>query len=219
MHMLILLPPSEGKNSPESGKKLSLPSLSFADELTTIRKLALTSSIDISRCQPAHEIYSGVLYKALDWQSLSLTAQRRGEKSIIIISAIFGALRMNDVIPTYKSKISPSLWKESVSSVLEELNQDLIVDCRSSTYAGVWSSDPQRTVAIRVFQVKSGRQSVITHMSKMYRGQLTRYLLLEKASLHTPQDLKRVASKYFQVTLTPNQGKNPWYLDLLIPAG
>jgi uncharacterized protein len=215
--MLILLPPSEGKSTPESGKKLQLDSLFGASYLSGIRKQVLDTNPDIDtvRCRPAHEIYSGVLYQALDWESLSSTAKKRGSDSILIISALMGALRIEDAIPTYKLKIATSLWKEQLSSLLDSLNSNLIVDCRSSTYAGVWTPPPQSTVAVRVFQIKGGKKSVITHMSKRYRGELTRLLLTKKAP-RTAEELHAKAREKFTCDLIPATGKNPTYLDLLI---
>ena len=215
--MLILLPPSEGKSTPESGKKLQLDSLFGASYLGGIRKKVLDTNpdIDTATCRPAHEIYSGVLYQALGWESLSTTAKQRGSQSILIISALMGAVRIDDIIPTYKLKITTSLWKKPLTHLLESLGSDLIIDCRSSTYAGVWSPPHEKTVAIRVFQVKGGKKTVITHMSKKYRGELVRHLLQNSAP-QTAQELHAIAREKFTCDLIPATGINPSYLDLLI---
>ena len=215
--MLILLPPSEGKNSPESGKRLNLTSLVAAEELRELRATEIEShrNLDLTSCRPAYEIYSGVLYQALDWQSLPQSAKARGEKSILIISALYGLVAMNDVIPTYKAKIKSATWRSAISEYLDARGDDLIIDTRSSTYQGVWTPPPSKTVAIRVFQIKAGKKSVITHMSKKYRGELTR-LLLQKKAPTTPQELLAIALKEFDCELKPSKGKEPWYLDLLI---
>ena len=215
--MLILLPPSEGKNSPESGKRLNLTSLVAAEELHDLRATEIEAhrNLDLTPCRPAHEIYSGVLYQALDWQGLSQTAKARGEKSILIISALFGLVAMDDVIPTYKAKIKSATWRSAISEYLDDRGDDLIIDARSSTYQGVWTPPPSKTVAIRVFQIKAGKKSVITHMSKKYRGELTR-LLLQKKAPTTPEELLAIAAREFDCELKPSKAKEPWYLDLLI---
>ena len=217
--MLILLPPSEGKHQPISGKTLKLNQLTFHQSLGQIRTTLLSQKIDQSKSRPAHEIYTGVLFQALNWGTLSAAAQKRGEKSILVISAVFGALRMSDNIPSYKAKIKTSVWKKALTATLENLEADLIVDCRSSTYAGVWTPDASKTVNVRVFQIKEGKRSVITHMSKKYRGELTRYLLQAGVSPMTPAEVMKIAAKYFDCELTKPDGKNPYYLDLLIEAG
>jgi cytoplasmic iron level regulating protein YaaA (DUF328/UPF0246 family) len=217
--VLILLPPSEGKRTPQSGRALNLGKLFAASALKEARESALGKNpqIDTTICQPAHEIYSGVLYQSLDWESLSATATKKGEASLLIISAIFGALRITDVIPTYKAKIKSALWKEPLTEFLDAQSVDLIIDFRSSTYMGVWSPPVEKTVAVRVFQVKSGKRSVITHMSKKYRGELVRQILQGKV-VNSPTELLALAKAHFACELTPATKKDPYYLDLLIPA-
>ncbi len=214
--MLILLPPSEGKSTPDSGDTLKLDGLSFSHELGPIRRSLISSADQEKLCSPVSEIYSGVLYQALSWGTLPKAAQKRGSTSLVIISALFGALRMHDVIPFYKAKMKTSLWKGALASVLDSLDPELIVDCRSSTYSGVWVPDPSKTVVVRVYKVEGKNRSVITHMSKKYRGELTRYLLLDPVTPRTPAELKEAASKHFECELVANVGTEPWKLDLLI---
>jgi cytoplasmic iron level regulating protein YaaA (DUF328/UPF0246 family) len=214
--MLILLPPSEGKNQPAGKSKLNLAKLAFADQLIDVRTRLVTKSLATALAAKAIDVYSGVLYQALDWGSLSPTAKARGDKSILIVSAIFGVLRPSDVIPNYKAKIKNSDWKALLKPVLDGLKTDLIIDCRSSTYAGVWQSPPDRTVAVRVFKKDKGKISVITHLSKKYRGELTRELLKSGKSPKTPAELLKIAEKHFECKLIKAKGNLPWYLDLLI---
>jgi cytoplasmic iron level regulating protein YaaA (DUF328/UPF0246 family) len=214
--MLILLPPSEGKNQPTSKANINLAKLAFPRELLAIRSRLLTKPLATAPSAKAIDVYSGVLYQALDWGSLSPTAKARGDKSLLIVSAIFGVLRPSDVIPNYKAKIKSSDWKAVLKPVLDGLDADLIVDCRSSTYAGVWQSPPDRTVAVRVFKKEKGKISVITHLSKKYRGELTRVLLKAGKVPKTPVDLLAIAEKNFECKLIRPKGNLPWYLDLII---
>ena len=214
--MLILLPPSEGKNQPVSKAKVNLAKLVFSKELLEIRSRLLTKSLAAAPAAKAIDVYTGVLYQALDWKSLSATAQARGEKSILISSAIFGVLRPSDLIPNYKAKIKTSDWKAALKPALDGLGADLIIDCRSSTYAGTWQSPPANTVAVRVFKKEKGKISVITHLSKKYRGELTRVLLKAGKVPKTPVDLLAIAEKNFECKLIRPKGNLPWYLDLII---
>ena len=214
--MLILLPPSEGKNQPTTKANVNLAKLTFSKELIAIRSRLLTKNLETSPAAKAIDVYTGVLYQALDWGSLSATAKSRGDKSLLIISAIFGVLRPSDVIPNYKAKIKSSDWKAVLKPVLDGLEADLIIDCRSSTYAGVWQSPPERTVAVRVFKKEKGKISVITHLSKKYRGELTRELLKSGKSPKTPAELLAIAEKHFGCKLIKAKGNLPWYLDLII---
>lgn len=171
--------------------------------------------VNQSMTSPAHEIYSGVLYQALDWRSLPAAAKARGASSIRIISALFGAVSPIDSIPAYKEKIKSGLWSDALGQLFERLNESLIVDCRSSTYEGVWTPPSEKTVKVRIFQFKDGKRTVITHMSKKYRGELTRYLLLHTAPT-SPEEVFEIALSYFNCELTEPTKNEPWYLDLLI---
>lgn len=216
MAVLILLPPSEKKNSPTGKSLLSLKALSFSKDLTSAREIALKKYGKTGATAKAIDIYTGVLYQSLGWETLSAAAKKRGEKSILIISAVFGVVSPVDKIPTYKAKIEPKIWREPLAEALGSIDEDLFIDCRSSTYSTVWSPDPKKTVEVRVFQKKSGKLSVITHMSKKYRGELTRLLLVSGKNPKTPQELLAIASKEFECKLHKSVGTTPWRLDLII---
>jgi len=218
--VLILLPPSEGKSSGTDSIGLNLASLSFADELGIRRREVLErygSEIWQERVGRAIDIYSGVLYKALDFDSLPNLTKRRAETQLLISSALFGVLRLSDLIPHYKAKMRNADWSDVLPRVLNSLESELIVDCRSSTYATSWRPDPAITVAVRVFQVKNGERSVITHMSKKYRGELTRALLQSKAPKNA-EELLEVARTHFDAELGAFDGVHARHLDLLISA-
>jgi hypothetical protein len=214
--MLILLPPSEGKNQPISKAQVNLAKLAFPKELLEVRSRLLTKALATSPAAKAMDVYTGVLYQALDWKSLTPAAKARGEKSLLITSAIFGVLRPSDLIPNYKAKIKTSDWKAALKPALDGLEAALIIDCRSSTYAGVWQSSPTITVAVRVFKKEKGKISVITHLSKKYRGELTRELLKAGKPPKTPDELHAIAEKHFECKLQKPTGNLPWCLDLII---
>lgn len=218
--MLILLPPSESKSSGTDSKGLNLASLAFADDLDIRRREVLErygSEIWQEPVGNAINIYAGVLYKALDFHSLSNLTKQRAETQLLISSALFGVLRPFDLIPRYKAKMRGADWSDVLPGVLHDIEQELIVDCRSSTYATSWRPDPALTVAIRVFQVKNDERSVITHMSKKYRGELTRALLQSKAPKNG-EELLEVARTHFDAELGAFDGVHARNLDLLISA-
>ena len=215
--MKILLPPSEKKNEPRQKTVLKLNALSFNSDLTATRNAVLKKhkEIDLSYCDFASNVYEGVLYQALDYTSLSAAAQTRANNSIIIISAAFGAIRLTDVIPYYKFKIDPSVWKAPLAIALVGLKDELIIDCRSSTYSTVWTPNPLNTVGIRVFKKVAGQLKVITHMSKLTRGQVTRYLVSQAKNPRTPQELHKLLGKEFSCRLIAPEGKRSWFIDVI----
>jgi len=212
------------------GKPVSLTSLSFGKELNPTRKKTLAAlglSLVKAPSAKAIDVYSGVLYQALDYHNLNSAAQKRAQKSIIIISALFGALKLTDSIPTYKLDMAKSLpklgslnalWKPIVTKALENIKTDLIVDCRSSTYQGVWTPDLKKTVAIRVFAEKSGKRTVVTHMSKKTRGDVAKFLVMQTKSPKTAQELQKLVAKEFKCELVKPEGKKSWLLDVIVKS-
>jgi len=213
--MLILLPPSEKKKVATSPEKFDLSSLTFASELSAIRSQA-TAGYDSSQTLPAIEIYDGVLYQGLGWDSLSAIQKKRANSRVLIVSALFGLIKPLDQIFQYKIKIDSKLWRDAIATVSDKYVNELVIDCRSSTYKNVWTINPEKTVDVRVFKVTSAERSVITHMSKKYRGELTRHLLMQATDPTTPADVHRMAAQLFECELHPPTSGQPWALDLLI---
>lgn len=215
--MKILLPPSEKKNEPKTLKVIKWSALSFQADLTATRTAVLKrhKEIDLVHCDVASNIYRGVLYNALDYASLSTAAQVRANDSILIISAAFGAIRLTDAIPYYKFKIDAATWKKPLSIALAGVDDELVVDCRSSSYSTVWTPNPLNTVGIRVFKKVAGQLKVITHMSKLTRGEVTRYLVSQAKNPQTPQELHKLLSKEFNCRLIEAEGKKSWFIDVI----
>ena len=213
--MLILLPPSEKKKAATGQHKFELSDLAFASELLAARSSALLNQ-EILPTAEAIEIYDGVLYQGLNWKDLSDANRIRANSRVLIFSALFGLIRPKDQIFKYKLKIDNLLWRESVAQVAVNFTDELIIDCRSSTYKGIWPVNPDRTVEVRVFKITDGVRSVITHMSKKYRGELTRHLLLQPSDPQNPAELQRMAAELFECELCPPNNGGPWTLDLLI---
>lgn len=171
--------------------------------------------VETSRPLPAMSVYSGVLYQALEWSSLSPAARKRGEASIAIISAKYGLVRPADRIESYKAKIDNKAMAPIVSAALDGREQSLIVDCRSSTYKTVWKPPVDITVEVKVSTVVDGVRTVVTHMSKKTRGEITRWLLQSRSMPKTPEDLYAIVSEKYPCALTPSDGANPWILEVI----
>lgn len=170
---------------------------------------------ETSRPTPAIAVYTGVLYQALDWSSLTGAAKKRGESSLAIISAKYGAVRPGDRIESYKEKIYNRAMAGIVAEKLDGAEKTLIVDCRSSTYKGVWKSPIEITVEIKVSTVVDGVRTVVTHMSKKTRGEITRWLLQSRSVPKNPEDLYAIVSEKYPCALTPSNGTHPWVLEVI----
>ena len=216
--MRILLPPSEKKRTPISTNVLNLSSLSFASELTQVRARLIDEhpALTSEPVDAAIMVYSGVLYQSLGWQSLKEEDRARARQSIVISSALFGALSVEDQIPNYKHKVKPGQWKAPLEAALADVEEDLIVDCRSSTYANMWKSNPHITVGMRVFELRKGERQVITHMAKKTRGEITRLLLQENSAPRNPEELFEVLKEKYEVDLVTPWHTRSWFIDVVV---
>ena len=218
--MLVLLPPSETKTSPRRGRALDLGSLSFPG-LTEVRETVLDALVALAREDPSKAlrvlgisdrqldevardavldtaptaraglVYTGVLYDALDLPSLEPKARRRAERSVIVSSALFGAVRLGDRIPAYRLSgdtnlpaLGPvaALWRDPLAVAMSEAaTRGLVIDLRSGTYAAMWRPTGDvatRTVAVRVLQaMPDGSRKVVSHFNKATKGRLLRHWL------------------------------------------
>lgn len=254
--MLILLPPSEGKTPAADGSAVAWPSLSFPqlnshrakvlDALGTVSAhedaLALlgvgaTLKDDVERntrlyaepAAPAHRIYSGVLYDALGYKTLTPAQQRKADETVLVISALWGAIRFGDQVPAYRLSMGTALpdvgrlasfWKPQLSAVLSEAaaNQ-LLVDCRSSTYAAAWAPPPAQTVAVNVFTEVRGTRKVVSHFAKHTRGELARHLLTRRgAAPRTPAQLLKASREKWEAELVEGSARKAHALNIILPG-
>jgi uncharacterized protein len=163
---------------------------------------------------PAIQVYTGILYAALGWSTLTKAQQKLGQSCIAIISARYGAVRPMDPIEPYKEKINNELMRPIVGATLNSISTELIIDCRSSTYQTVWPAPIEKTIEIKVFTTVDGHKKVITHMSKKTRGEVTRHILLTGKEIKTPQELQEIVSQEFKCTLIEPTEKEPWALEV-----
>ena len=256
--MLILLPPSEGKAGPGRGRPLDLDRLSFPD-LTATRARVLDALVAVSSRPDAlavlhapkgaadqvaanstlfdrgtrrvAELYTGVLYDALDLASLGDAAKRRAARSIVVVSALFGALRPGDRVPPYRlsmdvdlpgvGKLAPAGQAPLDAVLPAAAGRGVVVDLRSATYVAAWRpSGPlaERTVAVHVVRDEAGRRSVVSHMAKHTRGLVARHLVETGARAPTPEALADVLAARFRVELDDPRPGRPRRLDVVEPA-
>jgi cytoplasmic iron level regulating protein YaaA (DUF328/UPF0246 family) len=146
-------------------------------------------------CAWAIDVYTGVLFDALGYRTLSAQARGRTRRHVAICSGLWGLVRPADQIPAYRLNGSATLpgigtlagaWRTPLARVLAR-TPGLIVDLRSGTYValGPISRDAaSRAVTIRVLQEKAGRRSVVSHHNTATKGRLVRVLM---ESAHTPR--------------------------------
>ena len=238
---LILLPPSEGKTGRSRGRAVDLPSLSFAD-LNPVRESVLDSLAKVSssadafdvlgvgpslqdevernvrwRTEPAvpvSELYSGVLYDALGYSTMSPGIKRRAGARLVVVSAAWGALRPADRVPPYRLSMGTTLpglgplasvWRDPLAAELDAAaGNGVIVDCRSSTYAAAWRPTGEQAakwVAVSVVRERGGVRSVVSHNAKHTRGLVARHLLESGKDPGTPRSLHKLIAERWTAEL------------------
>ncbi len=181
-------------------------------------------------CAPAGEIYTGVLYDALDWPTLTAADRNRAAKRVAIASALFGLLRPTDQIPAYRLSADTTLpgigrlrttWSKVIpQAIAAAAPRGVVWDLRSSAYVAlgpVPAHLADRTAITRVLQVSGSRRVVVSHHNKATKGRLTRTLLRGAAPTSVPDLAGSLGAAGYRVELHPGRDDStPWALDVIV---
>ena len=222
--MLILLPPSETKRSGGVGISIDKAAIIWAaldptrdqlisalsklcqDPPAAIKALGLgkKNALDIelnmnlmkAPTMPALQRYSGVLFEALDYSSLSKGALERANEKLFIQSALFGLLPAMEQIPNYRFSASAklpgislgTLWQKAHEAVWPRLVGQ-ILDMRSKDYREINPVPIDKTHYI--VEVFSSEGKALNHFNKKAKGLFTRAALEHK--LDSIDEVERIA--------------------------
>ena len=186
---------------------------------TLTEEIARNLALHTAPAQAASATYTGVLYDALDYGSLDTAAKRRANRWLVIVSALYGAVRPTDAIAPYRLSMAvnlpgigplASVWKPGLAAALPATaGRGLVVDCRSSTYVAAWT--PERPLSERWVQV---RVPGATHMAKHTRGLVARRLCEVGRDVRRIPQLVDLLADAFDVSLEqPAKPGRPWILD------
>ncbi|MFD3324841.1 peroxide stress protein YaaA [Streptomyces sp. NPDC058701] len=263
--MLVLLPPSEGKAAGGSGApldpgSLSLPGLAPAraavlEELVALcgagddtaarevlglseglrGEVAKNAELRTAAARPAGEVYTGVLYDALDLAGLTPEARKLADDALLVFSGLWGAVRVTDRIPSYRCSMGVKLpglgalgayWRGPMAEVLPSAaGEGLVLDLRSSAYASAWKPKGEvagRTATVRVLhaQIVDGveKRSVVSHFNKATKGRMVRDLLLAGAVPAGPAELVEALRDldYTVEAEAPANAGKAWSLDVVV---
>ena len=254
--MLIVVPPSESKRPPDrAGAPVDLDALSFP-ELTPARRRLIDALIETSAgldafqrlyvrptlarevalnthllelpAVPVLDLYTGPLHDGLDAARLTHAGKERAATSVIVASALWGALRPRDRVPPYRMHLCAHLhgveriertWREVLPEVLEDAaGGGLVVDLRSPVYqaAGMPAGPAARTVILRLDLGPKGHR-IGDVVAKRVRGQAAHFLLESGAEPGDPEALTEVLAERWPVRLAePERPHKPWTLTLTV---
>ena len=201
--MKILIPPSEGKTKLKStGPIFSETNFRFEREVgQIIRLLELIDNEDLksiygtsqekselfhrqnedifkSKCAPAIERYTGVVYEHLKWETLKDTAKEYMEKHVLIFSGLFGMTTPLTMIPNYKLKMNVlSLqyhWNHTLTKILDE--EKIIFDLLPQVYRKAYTPNKNNVIQIEFKVENKGKKTSAGHYGKAVKGKFIRFL-------------------------------------------
>jgi cytoplasmic iron level regulating protein YaaA (DUF328/UPF0246 family) len=223
--VLILVPPSETKRDGGlAGSSLDLSALSFP-ELTAPRKRALASlrkisksvaastaalglgptqrfeidrnrAISTSATMPAIERYTGVLYDAIDVDTLDRQARSFLANTVVIHSALFGLIRADDPVPAYRFSHDTrvpelsltGLWRDANAAALRS-QTGLVLDLRSESYVHLGPAGDGSYFLRVVTEDAGSTKRALNHFNKHGKGELVRRLATTGRGVASLDDL------------------------------
>lgn len=155
----------------------------------------------------AINLYNGVAFKKLELESYNSKELEYLNNSIIILSAMYGALNPFDNIKKYRldmtMKISEnslySFWSEKVTVYINELllqdNEKILLNLASNEYSKMINKKSLnfKMITIDFKEFKNGKYSSVSSFSKQGRGMLLNYLI--KNQITNIEDIKKFSKE------------------------
>lgn len=193
-NLVILIPPSEGKSSGGSGRPLGRASENASPVIERLRSFtgdwqkllgvkggALDEAVEANKqilqssTLPAIERYTGVVYDGLDYSSLAQKAKLYVDRHVRIVSAVFGLVSPQDLLPNYKLKIDKlgcaAHWKPIHA---EALKGCFVVDCLPQAHAKAVSYKDGLKIDFCIR--KGGVNKPAGHAGKLIKGKFIRWM-------------------------------------------
>jgi cytoplasmic iron level regulating protein YaaA (DUF328/UPF0246 family) len=212
-----------------------------ADSLATLGlsagqhpEIARNAALASAPAAPAAEVYTGVLYEALDAAGLAPAARAWVDERAVVFSGLWGVLRLTDRIPAYRCSVGVTLpvvggltayWRKALSPALDRAGADgPVLDLRSGAYAAMWAPSGElagRTAALRVLHERivdgEPRRSVVSHFNKATKGRLVRALAEAGAAPASVDDLLgALRDLKFTVEERPAAAGRPRQVDVVV---
>lgn len=155
----------------------------------------------------AINLYNGVAFKKLELESYNSKELEYLNNSLIILSAMYGALNPFDNIKKYRldmiMKISEnslySFWSEKVTSYINDLlsqdNEKILLNLASNEYSKMINKKTFnfKMITVDFKELKNGKYSSVSSFSKQGRGMMLNYLI--KNQITNIEDIKKFSKE------------------------
>ena len=148
--------------------------------------------------------FNGDTYTGLDIQSFSSKDLKNAQKSLRILSGLYGVLKPMDLIQAYRLEMGTRLkfdtyknlyeyWKPTVTaSINKELKKEkFLINCASTEYFGAIDTKTlSGTLITPIFkELRDGQLKIISFSAKKARGMMARYIIQNE--LTEVEDIKK----------------------------
>ena len=201
--MLILIPPSEGKEKVKSTNlTFDKTNFKFKREVNqVVRLLSLLDDEDLrsiygtsqekseifhrqnqdifkSHCAKAIERYTGVVYEHINWASLSEKSKKYMEQNVFIFSGLFGMLTPLTLIPDYKLKMNVLSLQHHWNPILTEAlyNETSIIDLLPQVHRKAYTPNKKNVIPVDFLIINKGKKTAAGHFGKAVKGEFIRYM-------------------------------------------
>lgn len=176
---------------PQANTLLALLKTYSTQDLKTLFKVSETiASENYERFQafePVHKAmnaYTGYMFKMMDKKSLKKDALDYIESHLMIVSGLYGLVRMTDIIGHYRLPMGVHLnlplttyWKPYLTSALKD---EWVLDLMSQEYRDAFNMDALDHVTIDFVEVVGGKEKRSAMTLKKCRGLMVRACALNK---------------------------------------
>lgn len=168
-------------------------------------------NFDLNSEIKAINLYNGIAFKKLEIKNYSSKELEYLNNSLIILSAMYGALNPFDNIKKYRldmtMKISEnslySFWSEKVTTYINELlSQDsdkILLNLASNEYSKLINKKSLnfKMITVDFKEFKNGKYSSVSSFSKQGRGMMLNYLV--KNQITNIEDIKKFNEEGYSI--------------------
>lgn len=159
-------------------------------------KIARENHARFQSFKPVHHAlyaYTGYMFKAMDKPTLSEEALSYIERHLLIVSGLYGLVRMSDEIGHYRLPMGVKVgdtaltdyWKETIT---DHLKDEFVVDLLSQEYRDAFHMNALDSVMIDFVEYQEGQEKRPAMMLKKCRGLMVR--ACARDFVQTRDDLK-----------------------------